>query len=146
MSVGLGNIWRFPFTAYENGGGAFLVPYIIVLFLIGKPIYYLEMIVGQFTNRSSVKLWAVAPGLRGVGWAQMFSSAAVGTYYCSLMSLTVYYLVSSFQAQLPWAVCDVAWTDCFDSKKSSRNDSLPTSSADHRNLTGLKSSAELYFK
>lgn len=35
-SVGLGNIWRFPFTAYENGGGAFLIPYLIVLFLIGK--------------------------------------------------------------------------------------------------------------
>uniref|UniRef100_A0ABD2WQU3 Transporter n=1 Tax=Trichogramma kaykai TaxID=54128 RepID=A0ABD2WQU3_9HYME len=142
MSVGLGNIWRFPFTAYENGGGAFLVPYVIVLFLIGKPIYYLEMIVGQFTNRSSVKLWSVAPGLRGVGWAQMFSMVAVGTYYCSLMALTVYYLASSFQAQLPWAECDVAWPDCVDSKKS--EDGEPN--AAHRNVTGLKSSAELYFK
>ena len=65
MSVGLGNIWRFPFTAYENGGGAFLIPYIIVLLLIGKPIYYLEMILGQFTSRSSIKIWDVCPLLRG---------------------------------------------------------------------------------
>ena len=48
MSVGLGNIWRFPFTAYENGGGAFLIPYIIVLFFIGKPIYFLEMSMGNY--------------------------------------------------------------------------------------------------
>lgn len=38
MSVGLGNVWRFPFTAYENGGGAFLIPYLIVLFVIGTKI------------------------------------------------------------------------------------------------------------
>merc|ERR1719297_142555 len=41
MSVGLGNVWRFPFTAYENGGGAFLIPYLVVLVLIGLAVFYL---------------------------------------------------------------------------------------------------------
>lgn len=58
MSVGLGNVWRFPFTAYENGGGAFLIPYVLVLVVVGKPFYYLEMIMGQFTSSSSVKMWS----------------------------------------------------------------------------------------
>lgn len=65
MSVGLGNVWRFPFTALDNGGGAFLIPYLVVLFLVGKPIYYLEMIIGQFSSRGSVKVFDLCPAMRG---------------------------------------------------------------------------------
>lgn len=64
-SVGLGNVWRFPFIAYGNGGGAFLIPYIIVLFLIGKPMYYIECAIGQFSSRNSVKVWALSPAMKG---------------------------------------------------------------------------------
>lgn len=62
MSVGLGNIWRFPFIALENGGGAFVIPYIIVLLVVGKPIYFMEMVVGQFSSRGSVKVFDCVPG------------------------------------------------------------------------------------
>jgi solute carrier family 6 amino acid transporter-like protein 5/7/9/14 len=65
MSVGLGNVWRFPYTAFKNGGGAFLIPYIVVLFLIGKPIYYMEMALGQFASGGPVKVWALSPALKG---------------------------------------------------------------------------------
>ena len=65
LSVGFGNIWRFPFTAYENGGGAFLIPYVILLVLVGKPFYYLEMIIGQFSGKSSIKVWSISPGFSG---------------------------------------------------------------------------------
>ncbi|XP_076293223.1 sodium-dependent nutrient amino acid transporter 1 [Lasioglossum baleicum] len=139
MSIGLGNVWRFPFTAYENGGGVFLIPYIIVLFVVGKPFYYLEMIMGQFCSRSSVKMWAAVPGFRGVGWAQMFSMLSVGTYYCSLMSVTLLYLFSSFQSVLPWSTCLEQWGDsCVDSG-GHHNSTKRT----HTNMT---SSAEFYFQ
>ena len=65
MSVGLGNVWRFPFTALENGGGAFLIPYLIILFLVGRPIYYMEMLIGQFSSRGNVKMYDFAPAMRG---------------------------------------------------------------------------------
>lgn len=66
MSVGLGNIWRFPFTAYENGGGAFLIPYIIILTIIGRPLYYMEMSLGQFSNRGNIKFFkSLSPYLKG---------------------------------------------------------------------------------
>ncbi|XP_032667885.1 sodium-dependent nutrient amino acid transporter 1-like isoform X2 [Odontomachus brunneus] len=136
-SVGLGNVWRFPFTAYENGGGAFLIPYIIVLILVGKPFYLLEALLGQFTSKSCVKTWSMTPAMKGLGYAQAFAAFCVVSYYCSLMALTLYYLVESFQKQLPWSVCQPEWEgNCFDvSSNSSSNDP---------NVT-LRSSAELYF-
>lgn len=138
MSVGLGNVWRFPFTAYENGGGAFLIPYIIVLFLVGKPCYYMESLLGQFASRSCVRLWSLAPCLRGVGWAQTFSMMAIASYYCSLMSITLFYLLASFRSELPWAKCSIEWADeCVDSTNAvDRNGNFSS---------GKKSSAELYF-
>lgn len=66
MSVGLGNVWRFPFTAFENGGGAFLIPYLFTLLVIARPLYYMEMILGQFTSRSNVHMFrSLAPALHG---------------------------------------------------------------------------------
>lgn len=65
MSIGLGNVWRFPFTAYENGGGAFLIPYIIILTVVGRPFYLLEMILGQFSSKSTIKIWDMVPAFRG---------------------------------------------------------------------------------
>lgn len=107
----MGNIWRFPFTAYENGGGAFLIPYIIVLLLIGKPLYYLEMALGQFTSRGSVKALTAIPVMKGVGIAQQIGTACVVTYYCSLIALTLFYMFKSFAAELPWANCLEKWND-----------------------------------
>ncbi|XP_055532517.1 sodium-dependent nutrient amino acid transporter 1 isoform X2 [Wyeomyia smithii] len=144
MSVGLGNVWRFPFIALENGGGAFVIPYIIVLLLVGKPVYYMEMIIGQFSSRGSVKIYDCAPIMRGVGYGQVFSVIALITYYSSLMSIILSYLFDSFRSPLPWAHCRPEWgPNCLDavakasSKKGSGNDN---------NTTDIVSSSELYFK
>lgn len=158
MSVGLGNIWRFPYIAYANGGGAFLIPYLIILFFIGRPLYFLEMILGQFSSYGSVKVWAVVPiakdknGLRcrqikqfrkviwklGIGYGQALATWYVTMYYCVLMALAFFYLFSSFQAVLPWTVCDPEW---------STNETCYSSSANLTNLDvrNMSSSAELFF-
>ncbi|XP_059478116.1 sodium-dependent nutrient amino acid transporter 1 isoform X3 [Neocloeon triangulifer] len=130
MSVGLGNVWRFPFTAYENGGGAFLIPYIIVLLIVGKPFYYMELALGQFSSSGPVRVWEVVPALKGVGIGQLVSTTGVFTYYCSIMAITMFYFFASFTAELPWARCGEGWVDCADSFGSN----------------GSISSSEIYFK
>ncbi|XP_026678293.1 sodium- and chloride-dependent GABA transporter ine-like, partial [Diaphorina citri] len=50
----IGNLWRFPYLCYKSGGGVFLVPYFIILFLCGIPILYMELAVGQFTRRGPI--------------------------------------------------------------------------------------------
>ncbi|ERL91033.1 hypothetical protein D910_08375, partial [Dendroctonus ponderosae] len=152
MNVGLGNIWRFPFVAYENGGGAFLIPYILVLMLMGRPMYYLEACLGQFASRGNVKIFEnLAPALKGVGFGQLVGTICVATYYCSLMAITLFYLVNSFSADLPWASCNPEW----DSVEWVKNDNITciasNSTSTVSNTTNTTSgsemsSAELYFR
>ncbi|XP_050737436.1 sodium-dependent nutrient amino acid transporter 1-like [Eriocheir sinensis] len=110
-SVGLGNVWRFPTAAFDNGGGAFLIPYLIVLTLIGRPLYFLELVIGQFSSSGSIRVWETVPAMKGIGYGQMIATWYVVTYYSFLMGLTVFYLGMSFSDILPWSVCDKDWAD-----------------------------------
>lgn len=66
-AVGLGNIWRFPSRAYENGGSAFLIPYLVCGFFFGLPVVYGEFFIGQYTGVASVKAFKrYAPAFQGV--------------------------------------------------------------------------------
>jgi len=75
----------------------------------------------------------------GLGYSQAFAAFCVVSYYCALMALTLYYLVSSFQSELPWSFCRPEWQDyCIDI-------SMNKSASENRNVT-VRSSAELYFR
>uniref|UniRef100_A0A336KCW2 Sodium-dependent nutrient amino acid transporter 1 n=1 Tax=Culicoides sonorensis TaxID=179676 RepID=A0A336KCW2_CULSO len=111
MSVGLGNIWRFPAQALENGGGAFLIPYLIVLLVLGKPVYYLEMLVGQFSSRGTIKVFDLCPAMRGLGYSQTIACGVVSTFYAAILGLTFRYFFASFNAPLPWTECLPQWSN-----------------------------------
>jgi solute carrier family 6 amino acid transporter-like protein 5/7/9/14 len=107
-------LFRFPFTAFENGGGAFLIPYLIVLVVIGRPMYYLEMCLGQFCSKGQVKAWKLAPFFKGVGYTATFASFAQLTYYTILIAITIWYFIASFAKTLPWSECNPEWVESGD--------------------------------
>ncbi len=100
-AVGLGNVWRFPYVAYESGGGAFLIPYFIALFTAGIPMLILEMGLGQRLQRGAPGAFsAIRPGLQWFGWWVAGLSAGIVIYYSTILAWAWVYLYHSFQ--LSW--------------------------------------------
>ncbi|KAJ1521890.1 hypothetical protein ONE63_002228 [Megalurothrips usitatus] len=110
FAVDLGNVWRFPYICYANGGGAFLIPYCIMLVFGGMPLFYMELALGQFHRCGCLTLWKkICPALKGVGYAICLIDIYVGMHYNTIIGWALYYLVESFQYELPWTSCNNTW-------------------------------------
>ncbi|KAK5883918.1 hypothetical protein CesoFtcFv8_020193 [Champsocephalus esox] len=104
--IGIGNVWRFPYLCQSHGGGAFLIPYLILMVLEGMPLLLLEFAIGQRLRKGSVGVWrSISPYLTGVGIASMLVSLLVGLYYNTLVAWIIWYFFNSFQNPLPWTQC-----------------------------------------
>ncbi|KAK7024560.1 hypothetical protein SK128_016326 [Halocaridina rubra] len=108
-AVGIGNVWRFPYLCYRNGGGAFLIPYLLMLFLVGIPLFLLETAVGQFSSSGCLTLYNVCPVFKGIGYSSIMVTLIASTYYSVVVSYPLVYLFKSFATTLPWASCDNEW-------------------------------------
>ncbi|ESO89894.1 hypothetical protein LOTGIDRAFT_124265, partial [Lottia gigantea] len=108
-AVGLGNVWRFPYLCYRNGGGAFLLPFIIMMAIVGIPLFFLEASLGQFTSSGPMTCWQCAPLFKGVGVAMVIVSALTSIYYNMILAWAQFYLFASFTSELPWTSCVQKW-------------------------------------
>ena len=107
-AVGLGNVWRFPYTAYQNGGGAFFIPYIVALVTTGIPLMILEMGIGQmFQGSAPAALKRVNRTFEWVGWFALGTASIISFYYAVIMAWSWQFLAESaryaFAEALPWA-------------------------------------------
>ncbi|PWI34989.1 sodium-dependent transporter [Vibrio albus] len=96
-AVGLGNIWRFPYMAYENGGGAFLIPYLFAMITAGIPFMILEFSMGQ-KNRGSapITLGKINAKFEWLGWFQIGIAATIAVYYVAVIGWAISYFGMSF--------------------------------------------------
>lgn len=85
-AVGLGNIWRFPYVAYENGGGAFLIPYLVAIFAAGLPLLFLDYVVGHKSRAAPPIAYKKLMQAESLGWWQVMVTLVIGIYYASVLS------------------------------------------------------------
>jgi len=114
--IGLGNVWRFPYLCYENGGAIFFIPYVIALFLAGIPIFFLEVVVGQYTSEGGITAWRMlAPISAGIGYGSIILTCVLNTYYIVVLGWSLFYFLQSFSSSEHlhqiWNSCDNAWNN-----------------------------------
>ena len=97
-AIGLGNIWRFSYMAYENGGGAFLIPYLIALFSAGIPLLLLEFAIGhERIGSAPLAYHKVSKKCEWLGWwAVTFVMFGIVLYYIVIISWCLNYFILSF--------------------------------------------------
>ncbi|MHC4738130.1 MAG: sodium-dependent transporter [Planctomycetota bacterium] len=102
-AVGLGNIWRFPYEAYTNGGGAFLIPYIIAMIIVGIPMLIMEFSLGHFTQLAAPGAFKeISKKTEFVGWWPILLSSIIVCYYSVILAWCLNFLIYSFHEVTPW--------------------------------------------
>lgn len=116
-TVGLGNIWRFPYFCFRNGGGVALIPFFLFVVICCGPIYYIEVCLGQFSAQSPVNVWDICPVFKGIGLNMVIISFLYLWYYGIAFAWVLYFLIQSFYPDLGWASCGNSWNSesCIDS-------------------------------
>ncbi|MFD5278336.1 sodium-dependent transporter [Pseudarthrobacter sp. NPDC058362] len=96
-AVGLGNIWRFPYIAYENGGGAFLIPYLVALLTAGIPLLFLDYAVGhKFRGSAPLAYRRLHRAAEPLGWWQVLVCFVIAAYYAVIIAWSLMYMIFSF--------------------------------------------------
>lgn len=99
-AVGLGNVWRFPYVCYENGGGAFLIPYFVALFTAGIPLMILEFSVGHWARSSPPEAFKkIGKKWEWVGWWTVLIPFVVAAYYVVVMAWCFSYMIYSIDVR-----------------------------------------------
>lgn len=95
-AVGLGNIWRFPYVAFKNGGGAFILPYLIALLAVGIPLLFFDYSLGhRYRGSAPLSLRRMGRWTESLGWWQVMVCFVIGIYYAAIIGWAGMYTLFS---------------------------------------------------
>ena len=98
-AVGLGNIWRFPYVAYKNGGGAFILPYLVALLTAGIPLLFLDYAVGhRYRGSPPLAFRRLDRRFETIGWWNVLVNVLIGLYYAVILGWAASYTYYSLNA------------------------------------------------
>ena len=96
-AVGLGNIWRFPYIAFDNGGGAFMIPYIVALLTAGLTFLFFDYAIGHRARASSpLAFRRLNRKTEFIGWWHMGINVIIAIYYAAIVAWALRYTIFSF--------------------------------------------------
>ena len=100
-AIGLGSIWRFPYIAGENGGGAFVLLYLICVLILGIPVMLAEFSIGTFTRKGPVQAYAqFSKWWKPLGYNSIIVATLISGFYYIVAGWSLYYFVASIDGTL----------------------------------------------
>lgn len=144
-TIGLGNLWRFPYLCYKHAGGAYLAAYSFILLTVGMPLLLMELAFGQYANEGPITIWRISPAFEGIGYSMCLISTLIAINYNLINTWTLQYLLASVTfGPLPWTNCDNSWNSAHCFYKPEENfEQLPAQSGQggHKSLNCSNQSA-----
>ncbi|XP_046549075.1 sodium-dependent noradrenaline transporter-like isoform X1 [Haliotis rubra] len=116
LNIDYGTFTVLPYSS-SRYSVAFMAAFAAFYFVIGVPILYMDLSLGQFSSRGPAHIWNLCPLFRGIGVGMMVYSAIFLPAITLFSSWSLYYVVQSFSPMLPWSNCNNAWNTptCFNS-------------------------------
>ena len=94
--IGFGCIWRFPFLLFDNGGAAFLIPYLLLMFFAILPLLYMEMGIGQYFKKSCIEIYSsFHPKFAGTIFSVILAATIMQGFYAYLLTYCLIYIYLS---------------------------------------------------
>ncbi|KAJ8971081.1 hypothetical protein NQ317_014754 [Molorchus minor] len=105
MAAGIGNLHRLPQVTFIRGGLPFYIAYLVLTVVIGLPLLFLELGIGQLAQEGFIKSWRAVPFFRGIGYIKLVAGCLLSIYYPLYMGIALYYIIWILKEPFPFQEC-----------------------------------------